>query len=207
VTSLLIATNNPGKFREYEQLLGHLPLELYAPQDLELSIVVREDGGSYAQNAHIKAHRYAKASGLPTLADDSGLEVDAIAGEPGMFSARYGGEGATDAQRCQLLLETLRGVPWEERTARFRCVISLAAVASATHTAEGTCEGIIALTPQGSMGFGYDPIFYVPRYGQTIAQLPAEVKNRISHRGNAVRELLPVLTSVLVGPRGDGCGA
>ncbi len=207
MSSLLIATNNPGKQREYDHLLAPLNLELCTLQDLRLSIVVPEDGDSYAENARTKALSYAQASGLLTLADDSGLEVDALDGEPGLHSARYAGNSASDADRYRLLLQKLHGIPWEKRTARFRCVIVLAIPGGETYSTEGTCEGLITLEPQGNHGFGYDPVFYLPQYGQTMAQLPIEVKNRISHRGRAAQKMLPILTRVLAELQGTASSA
>ncbi|MBM4465139.1 MAG: XTP/dITP diphosphatase [Chloroflexi bacterium] len=191
---LLIATHNPGKVKEYQALLAGLPLELTYPAQEGLDIEVTETGESFAENARLKAAAYARASGLLTLADDSGLEVDALGGEPGIHSARYAGNGASDEERYRLLLEKLPGVPWEERTARFRCVIAVATPAGQVHTAEGTCEGIIAFAPQGEHGFGYDPVFYFPEHGMTMAELPPETKNRISHRAKAAHNL-QLLTS------------
>jgi len=186
---LLIATHNPGKVREYEKLLAGLPLELTYPAQEGLDIEVAETGGSFAENARLKAAAYARASGLLTLADDSGLEVDALGGEPGIRSARYAGSGASDEDRYRLLLEKLQGVPWDKRTARFRCVIAVATPAGQVYTAEGTCEGIIAFEPQGEHGFGYDPVFYLPEHGMTMAELPPETKNRISHRARAAHNI------------------
>jgi len=191
---LLIATHNPGKVKEYQALLAGLPLELTYPAQEGLDIEVTETGESFAENARLKAAAYARASGLLTLADDSGLEVDALGGEPGIHSARYAGNGASDEERYRLLLEKLPGVPWEERTARFRCVIAVATPAGQVYTAEGTCEGIIAFAPQGEHGFGYDPVFYFPEHGMTMAELPPETKNRISHRAKAAHNL-QLLTS------------
>ena len=195
MVKLLIATHNPGKVREYEELLAGLPLELTYPAQEGLDIEVAETGESFAENARLKAAAYARASGLLTLADDSGLEVDALGGEPGIRSARYAGKGASDEDRYRLLLEKLREVPWEERTARFRCVIAVATPEDQIRTAEGTCEGIIAFAPKGEHGFGYDPVFYFQEYGMTMAELPPETKNRISHRARAAqwaREILEV---------------
>jgi XTP/dITP diphosphohydrolase len=192
---LLIATYNPGKVKEYEELLAGLPLELTYPAQEGLHIEVAETGESFAENARLKAIAYARASGLLTLADDSGLEVDALGGEPGIRSARYAGKGASDEERYQLLLEKLQGVPREERTARFRCIIAVATPEGQIHTAEGTCEGIIAFEPKGEHGFGYDPVFYLPKYGKTMAELPPATKNQISHRAGAAqraREILKV---------------
>jgi XTP/dITP diphosphohydrolase len=188
MVKLLIATHNPGKVKEYEELLAGLPLELTSPAEEALDIEVDETGGSFAENASLKATAYAKASGLLTLADDSGLEVDALSGEPGIRSARYAGRGASDEERYRLLLEKLRGVPWEKRTARFRCVIAVATPEGQIHTAEGACEGIIAFEPKGEHGFGYDPVFYFQEYGKTMAELPLEIKNRISHRAKAAQK-------------------
>jgi XTP/dITP diphosphohydrolase len=188
MVKLLIATNNPGKVKEYQALLAGLPLELTYPAQEGLDMEVAETGGSFAENASLKATAYAKASGLLTLADDSGLEVDALGGEPGIRSARYAGRGASDEERYRLLLEKLRGVPWEKRTARFRCVIAVATPEGQIHTAEGACEGIIAFEPKGEHGFGYDPVFYFQEYGKTMAELPLEIKNRISHRAKAAQK-------------------
>lgn len=193
MVKLLIATNNPGKVREYEELLAGLPVELTCPAREALDIEVAEIGRSFAENARLKATAYARASGLLTLADDSGLEVDALGGEPGIHSARYAGKGASDEERYRLLLEKLRGVPWEERTARFRCVIAVATPEGQVHTAEGTCEGIIAFAPKGEHGFGYDPIFYLQEYGMTMAELPPETKNKISHRARAAQRAREIL--------------
>jgi len=193
---LLIATNNPGKQREYNELLADF-VDLCTLRGQGLSIVVREDGSSYAENARIKAEAYARASGMLTLADDSGLEVDALGGAPGLHSARYGGDGASDTGRYELLLQRLGGVPREERTARFRCAIVLVTRDGKRYNTEGICEGVIAFEPRGTHGFGYDPVFYLPEHGQTMAELPSEVKNRISHRGRALQQMMPVLMSTL----------
>lgn len=196
-TRLLIATRNPGKLREYEQLVAGLPLSLTYLAREDISHEVEETGESFSENAIRKAQQYARISGLLTLADDSGLEVDALGGEPGVHSARYAGPGADDADRYQLLLERMQGVPWEGRGARFRCVIAIAEPGGKTYVAEGTCEGMIALAPQGGYGFGYDPVFYLPEHDRTMAQLPPEVKNRISHRARAAQEIRSILERVL----------
>lgn len=204
MVKLLIATHNPGKIEEYEELLAGLPLELTYPAQEGLDIEVAETGASFAENARLKAAAYARASGLVALADDSGLEVDALGGEPGIHSARYAGTGASDKERYRLLLEKLREVPWEERTARFRCVIAVATPGGQVHTAEGICEGIIAFAPKGEHGFGYDPVFYLQEYGKTMADLPPETKNKISHRARAVqraREILEEMQGKLGFPR------
>ena len=193
MAKLLIATHNAGKKAEYAQLLQGLDLELNTLSDLGIELVISEDGATFAQNALLKARGYAAATGLLTLADDSGLEVDALGGAPGVYTARYGSEGLSDEGRYRLLLENLRGIPDEQRTARFRCVIALAWPDGHTELAEGTCEGRIAHEPRGEHGFGYDPVFYLPEFGCTMAELPEGVKNRISHRARAAaaaREIL-----------------
>lgn len=194
---LLIATRNKGKLREYEQLLAGLSMSLTDLTTQGITNDVEETGHTFSQNAVQKAREYARISGLPTLADDSGLEVDALRGEPGVHSARYAGVGATDQARYRLLLERLAGVPWEQRTARFRCVIAVAQPGGETYTSEGVCEGVITFAPQGEYGFGYDPIFFLPEHGKTMAQLAPEVKNRVSHRARAAQGIAPVLEEVM----------
>jgi len=187
VHKLLIATRNPGKAREYRQILARLPLEVTYLDVEGVPLQVEETGASFAENAGHKAVCYAEASGMWTWADDSGLEVDALDGGPGIYSARYAGPDASDADRRRKLLNALAGVPWERRTARFRCVVAIARPGAQTevYTAEGSCDGVIAFGPAGNNGFGYDPVFYLPDCGVTMAQLPSEEKNRISHRGRA----------------------
>jgi XTP/dITP diphosphohydrolase len=182
---LLIATRNPGKAREYREILAGLPLEVTYLDIEGITLDVEETGATLAENAVLKARAYANASGLLTWADDSGLEVDSLGGGPGVHSARYAGPEASDADRRRKLLSALAGVPWRDRTARFRCVIALAAPTGEARLAEGICEGVIAFGPAGENGFGYDPVFYLPHLGATMAQLPSEEKNRISHRGLA----------------------
>jgi XTP/dITP diphosphohydrolase len=194
---LLVATNNPGKVREYEALLRGLPLTLTYPAQEGIDIEVEETGSTFAENACLKATAYARASGLLTLADDSGLEVDALGGEPGTRSARYAGQGASDEDRYRLLLSKLKGVPWERRTARFRCVIAVSTSQGEVRTAEGTCEGVIAFEPRGGHGFGYDPVFYLAERGQTMAELEPEVKNWISHRARAAEGARRILQELL----------
>lgn len=190
---LLIATNNPGKIGEYRDLLAGLPVHLTSPADEGLNLEVAETGATFEANAVLKVWAFAKASGLLTLADDSGLEVDALGGEPGVHSARYAGPGASDQARYQLLLHNMEGIPWKRRVARFRCVIAIATPEGEVRTAEGTCEGIIALEPRGEHGFGYDPVFYMPEYGCTMAELPPEIKNHVSHRARAAARIRPLL--------------
>ena len=190
---LLLATNNPGKVKEYRSLLQDIPFDLVTPEELGIVMDVEENGATYEENARIKACALAKESGLPTMADDSGLEVDALNGEPGVMSARYAGESASDAERVNYLLSKMKDVPKEKRTARFRCVIAIAQPGGQVEFCEGECKGIIALEPCGKNGFGYDPIFCFPKYGKTMAELPIEIKNHISHRGRAAQKARLIL--------------
>lgn len=196
---LLIATHNQGKKREYARLLCGLGLELTTLNEVGIHTDVVEDGATYSENALLKARTYAALSGMLTLADDSGLEVDALGGAPGVHTARYAGAGADDRQRYSLLLHNLQGVPDAERTARFRCVIALAWPNGRTAVVEGTCEGRIAHEPRGANGFGYDPVFFVPEHDCTMAELPEEVKNRISHRARAAEAARALLAPSVQG--------
>jgi XTP/dITP diphosphohydrolase len=190
---LLLATNNRGKARELKLLLRELPLELVLPDELGITAEVEETGRSLEENAKIKATALAKRSGLLSLADDSGLEVDALGGEPGPLSARYAGEGASDKERVDYLLAKLKGVPREKRTARFRCVIAIATPEGKVELCSGKCPGLITFGPRGEKGFGYDPVFYFPGLDKTMAELPLDIKNRVSHRGEAAREAVEYL--------------
>jgi XTP/dITP diphosphohydrolase len=190
---LLVATTNPGKKREYIELLGDLEIALTWPDAEGIQLDVQESGATYAENARLKAEAYAQASGLWTLADDSGLDVDALGGAPGVRSARYGGPGLDDARRYRLLLERLKDVPEGKRAARFRCVIVLASPTGQVYRSEGVCEGVIARGPRGNNGFGYDPVFYMPELGRTMAELPEEEKNRLSHRARAAAMMKEIL--------------
>lgn len=202
---LLVASYNPGKQEELLAILADWPARLVTPADIGLHLEVPETGATYAENARLKAVAHAEASGLWTLADDSGLEVDALGGAPGIRSARYAGEGASNAERWELLLRNLAGVPWEKRTARFRAVVALARPRIPPATlhpeekagievvlAEGIVEGRITFAPSGSGGFGYDPLFYVPEYGCTLAELPPAIKNQISHRARSIQAARPI---------------
>jgi len=190
---LLLATFNPGKAREYRILLDGLGYEITTLSDQRITEVITESGNNYGQNARLKAIAYAELSQLIAVADDSGLEVDALNGEPGINSARFGGKAATDADRVSFLLARLDGIPWERRTARFKCVIAIATPEGQCQTCCGECHGMIALQPKGTHGFGYDPVFFLPEKGKTMAELPPETKNRISHRARASQKARQVL--------------
>jgi XTP/dITP diphosphohydrolase len=182
---LLLATGNAGKVREYRRLLRGIPYRIVTPADLGINREVEETGQTFAENAALKAAALADDSGRLALADDSGLEVDALGGEPGVHSHRYAGENATDAELVEFLLAKLKGVPEARRTARFRCVIAIAGPGGPVEYCEGECRGVIIAAPRGSGGFGYDPVFFVPELGKTMAELTLEEKNRISHRARA----------------------
>jgi XTP/dITP diphosphohydrolase len=203
---LLVATRNAGKAREYRDLLAGLPLEVTWLDAEGIELEVEETGATFEENAVLKATSYAQESGLWTWADDSGLEVDALGGAPGVHSARYAGSGAGDADRYRVLLDALAGIPWKHRTARFCCVVALAAPGGDVYTTEGVCEGIIAFGPAGNHGFGYDPVFYLPDLGRTMAQLPPEEKHAISHRGRAARAMADILTEMLAADNNESGG-
>lgn len=192
---ILVATRNQGKLREYERLLADVPgLVLETMASLSQPIEVMEDRDTFHGNALAKATEIAAVAGIPCLADDSGLEVDALAGQPGVRSARYSGEDATDAQNNEKLLRQLADVPDEKRTARFRCAIAVVdADGRELAATDGACEGRIAREPRGTHGFGYDPLFVPDRYTQTMAELGPAIKNQISHRAKAAAKLVPLL--------------
>jgi XTP/dITP diphosphohydrolase len=182
---LLLATTSEGKLRELRDLLGDLPITLLTPRDIGLSLTVEETGRTYEENALLKARAYRDAAELPTLAEDSGLEIAALGGAPGIYSARYQGLPDGPVKNASVLSQ-LANVPWPARTARYVCAMVLM-LDERTVTCRGVVTGVIASEPAGTGGFGFDPIFYVPRYRRTMAQLPPEVKNRISHRARAAR--------------------
>jgi XTP/dITP diphosphohydrolase len=190
---LLLASSNPGKIREYRFLLDGLGYQITTLTEEEIAKIVTESGDNYEQNARLKAITYAKLSQLTTLADDSGLEVDALDGEPGVKSARFAGEAATDAEKVSFLLAKLNGVPWERRTACFKCVIAIANPGGRAKLCYGECHGMIAFEAKGENGFGYDPIFFLPEIGKTMAELNLETKNQISHRARASQKARQVL--------------
>jgi XTP/dITP diphosphohydrolase len=184
---LLLATTNLHKLEEYRAIFSGIPFRLLSLHDVQLDLDVEETGATFTENAELKALAYARASGMLSLADDSGLEIDALGGAPGVYSARFAGTETSYAERFRIILEQLREFPIGQRTARFRCAITIAEPSGYYQTVEGTLEGEIALAPRGEHGFGYDPIFFVPELGRTTAELAPEQKNKISHRGRAAQ--------------------
>lgn len=192
---LLLATNNQGKVREYRLLLSDVAFRLVTPVAEGITTIVNETGTSLEENARLKATILATESHLLSLADDSGLEVDALGGEPGHLSARYAGENASDRDRIDFLLSRLKDVPRGKRTARFRCVIALATPRGEVELCSGECRGYIAFAPRGKHGFGYDPVFYLPELDMTMAELPLSLKNNVSHRGQAAQKAAEILNN------------
>jgi XTP/dITP diphosphohydrolase len=186
---LVVATRNLGKWHEFRRLLFSLKADVFSLADLSIDTDFEETGSTFAENARLKALAYSHLTSLPVLADDSGLEVAALGGKPGIYSARYAGPGASDADRIRKLLAELGEVS-TGRDARFVCALALAQEGKVLAEAEGECRGVIAPEPRGTNGFGYDPVFYFPELGRTYAELSNEEKNRYSHRGRAAASLL-----------------
>jgi XTP/dITP diphosphohydrolase len=195
--TLVIATGNRGKFSEIASLLQGLDVLLVPLDRAGLVEVPPEGGESFQENARSKAEFVARSIGRLALADDSGLEVDALGGKPGVLSARFGGPGKSDADRNCLVLSALKAVPIERRSARFRCVVAIADPNGFVSVVDGTCEGRITLEPRGNQGFGYDPIFEVPSLGRTLAEVGPDVKNRLSHRAQAIAKARTILEGLL----------
>jgi XTP/dITP diphosphohydrolase len=193
--TLVIATGNPGKTAEIRDMLQNFPVNIKNLADFGPIPPVEEDGDTFDDNAYKKASFVAKVLGLPALADDSGLVVDALGGAPGVYSARYAGENATDEQRYTKLLTEMKGKT--NRKAAFKCVISIAVPLGPALTYEASCEGLIAEQPAGEGGFGYDPVFYYPPLKKTFGQLTRQEKSRVSHRGKALQELMEEFDKVL----------
>ena len=191
----VLATHNPGKLKEMGAILAQFGVEVVSPKDLGLTVDVEETGTTFAENAMLKAKAICAAAKLPAIADDSGLCVDALNGGPGVYSARYGGEGLDDRGRYLLLLNNMRGQT--TRAAHFACAIACAFPNGDTLTAEGRCDGTIAFAPMGEGGFGYDPVFFVPEKAKTFGQLTAEEKSAISHRGRALESFVGKLETYL----------
>ena len=190
---ILVATRNEGKVREIRKVLKPLGLRIRSLRDFKDIPGVKEDGKSFSENALKKARFYARRSGLPTISDDSGLEVDVLKGRPGIRSARYAGGKASDRDNNRKLLGEMNGIPPSRRRARFKCAIALVSPGRGEAVVEGECRGRIGFKEAGKRGFGYDPLFYLPRLKKTVSQLTIEEKNRISHRGKALRKLKGVL--------------
>ena len=213
--TLVIATGNKGKLREYQKLLSELPFNIVSLDDVGISLEVEETGNTFSDNAWLKALTYSKLTGMLTLSDDSGLEVDALQGQPGVHSARYGGDLTSDEERVSLLLKNIESVKWAERTARFKCVIAIAETKKAQFeqteyanqgssearpiaSVVGSISGMIQYEPQGEDGFGYDPVFYLPSIKQTMAEMTLEYKNLISHRSDATRKVIQIMRSLAI---------
>lgn len=190
---LLLATRNIGKIRELRELLANLPVQCTSLAEVGIDCDIPETGETFRENAILKAQGYSQLSGLTTLADDSGLEVDALAGAPGIHSARWAGPQASPRDRIELLLERLRDVPPEQRQAQFRCVVAIATSDGRLYTTEGLVRGLIIDQPRGAHGFGYDPVFLIPELGVTMAELDTETKNQLSHRARAVQAARPII--------------
>ncbi|MGB9792224.1 MAG: XTP/dITP diphosphatase [Thermacetogeniaceae bacterium] len=194
---IVIASRNQGKIAEFKELLKDLPVEILTLNDFPSIPEIQETGSSFRENALLKARAVTAYTGLIALADDSGLEVDCLGGAPGVYSSRYAGPEQDDAANNRKLLAALEGVPLYQRTGRFRCVIAITTPEGGEYLSEGVCEGLIALEPRGDGGFGYDPLFIVPALGKTFAELGPEVKNRISHRAQAMRNARELLRRIL----------
>jgi len=196
VTIIVLATRNSGKIREFQQLLKTFPVEIKGLSDFGPIPEVEEDGETFDDNAYKKALFTAKALGLPAIADDSGLVVEALDGAPGVQSARYAGENATDRENIDKLLMEMKDR--DDRQAAFQCVISIAIPSGPALTYEGRCEGQITQEPKGASGFGYDPVFFYPEFNKTFAELSSEEKNQVSHRGKALKEVVAEFEKIIV---------
>lgn len=194
---VIIATNNAGKKREFETLFQPYQVRVLSLRDLDEKIDVEETGTTFEENAILKAETVAAIVGKPVLADDSGLEIDALGGAPGVYSARYAGANSTDDENIDKALQALSTTEEKNRKARFRCVLAIAGPGMKTETFAGSCEGQISMERRGENGFGYDPVFYIPEKGRTMAELSSEEKNAISHRGEALRKLEEKLPRIM----------
>lgn len=190
---LTAATRNNGKIPEIRKLLDGVPYVIVSMEQAGIVEEIEESGSTFEENSLLKAKAVHKATGGAVLADDSGLEVDYLSGAPGIYSARFAGPDATDEEKVAKLLELLKNVPFEKRTARFVCAATVITEAGSVHTVRGVCEGYIANSPRGENGFGYDPIFYLPEYGCTMAEIGSDMKNEISHRGKALKQIKTLL--------------
>lgn len=193
---LLISSNNADKVRELSQIFAGLPFEIVTPADLGLTLEVEETGATFRENAALKARAFHEATGLLALSDDSGLEIEALDGAPGVYSARYHGLPNGEVKN-RLVLQQMTGIPWEERDCRYVCEVAIVDEAGRLYQCRGTLRGKVAHEPRGHHGFGFDPIFYLPRYRRTVAELAPELKNRISHRARAAARARRVLETIL----------
>jgi XTP/dITP diphosphohydrolase len=194
VIRLLVATSNPHKLAEFRRILEPLGLSIVSPVEAGVELEVEETGNTFAENAVLKARAYSEASAMAAVADDSGIVVDALGGEPGVYSARFGGPGLTDAERTALLVERMKDVPEERRSARFLAAVALAVPGREPLVFKGEVEGKVTTGPRGSHGFGYDPVFYYPPFGMTFAEVDSERKDAVSHRARALQALVRCLT-------------
>lgn len=193
---IIVATKNKGKLKEIKQLLSDMDFEILSMNEAGIDIEIEETGNTFEENAMIKAKALQNLSGAIVIADDSGLEVDFLDGAPGIYSARYSGEYATDDKNNEKLLEALKDVPDEKRTGRFVCTIAVVLENSESFFVRETIEGVIGHDLKGENGFGYDPLFYLPQYNRTMAEISAEEKNRISHRGKALNKMADKLKKI-----------
>lgn len=193
---IVLATKNKGKIKEMRELLAPMNIEVLSLADFSPVDDAEENGATFAENAMLKARYYFAHTGTPCLADDSGLEVDALGGRPGVYSARYSGEDATDAANNAKVLREMEGIEKDKRTARFRCAMAFVGE-GVELTTDGTCEGTLLTEERGQGGFGYDPIFYVPKFDRTLAEMSSEEKNSISHRGAAVRKMADLIAEMM----------
>lgn len=196
---VVIATRNPGKLREMKEILAPLGFKILSLEDFPEVPEILEDGASFAENARKKAVAVACQTKRLTIADDSGLTVDALQGRPGVFSSRYGGNKSSDLERCLKLLDEMKDIPEGDRGAAFVCIIAVASPQGKVKFAQGECRGRIAFAPQGKHGFGYDPVFFLPEMGKTMAELEPQVKNRLSHRAQALEKLKSILPAFFTG--------
>jgi XTP/dITP diphosphohydrolase len=194
---VIVATRNKGKVREIREALKGLGLRIYSLSDFRDVPEVEEDGKSFTENALKKARFYSKVFGKLTMADDSGLEVDGLKGMPGIYSARYSGEGASSQKNNEKLLQEMEGISLSKRGARFKCIIAMVSPEGREAMAEGACKGRIGFREKGKKGFGYDPLFILPKYGKTMAELSLEEKNKMSHRGKALRKIRKIIKTFM----------
>ena len=194
---MIVATRNKGKVREIREALKGLGLRIYSLSDFRDVPEVEEDGKSFTENALKKARFYSKVFGKLTMADDSGLEVDGLKGMPGIYSARYSGEGASSQKNNEKLLQEMEGISLSKRGARFKCIIAMVSPEGREAMAEGACKGRIGFREKGKKGFGYDPLFILPKYGKTMAELSLEEKNKMSHRGKALRKIRKIIKTFM----------